>query len=68
VPPKIRDLITDLERALFVNRRGRGSHRNFIHPNVIQTDHNFRQPGWRCQTVSGKGGAAGHRGVEKWRI
>jgi len=36
VPPKIRDLITDLERAQFVNRGGRGSHRNFMHPNVIK--------------------------------
>jgi len=36
VPPKIRDLIADLERARFVNRGGRGSHRNFIHPNVIK--------------------------------
>ncbi|MCH8281523.1 MAG: type II toxin-antitoxin system HicA family toxin [Chloroflexi bacterium] len=34
MPPKIRELIADLERAGFVNRRGRGSHRNFIHPNV----------------------------------
>ena len=34
MPPKIRELIVELERAGFVNRRGRGSHRNFIHPNV----------------------------------
>ncbi|MBQ11691.1 MAG: hypothetical protein CMJ45_09100 [Planctomyces sp.] len=32
----MRDLIADLERARFVNRGGRGSHRNFIHPNVIK--------------------------------
>ena len=36
MPPKIRELIADLERAGFVNRRGRGSHRNFIHPNVVK--------------------------------
>lgn len=29
---KIRQLIRDLERAGFVNRGGRGSHRNFEHP------------------------------------
>jgi predicted RNA binding protein YcfA (HicA-like mRNA interferase family) len=34
VPPKIRDLIADLERAGFVNRGGKGSHRNFVHPKV----------------------------------
>ena len=32
MPPKIRDLITELERAGFVNRGGKGSHRNFVHP------------------------------------
>ena len=31
MPRKIRDLIRDLERAGFVNRGGRGSHRNFEH-------------------------------------
>ena len=34
VPPKIRDLIADLRAAGFVDRGGRGSHRNFIHPKV----------------------------------
>ncbi len=34
MPPKIRELIADLERAGFVNRGGRGSHRNFLHPGV----------------------------------
>ena len=31
---KIRELITDLEAAGFENRDGKGSHRNFVHPNV----------------------------------
>ena len=34
MPPKIRDLIAELERAGFVNRGGKGSHRNFVHPDV----------------------------------
>lgn len=34
MPRKIRDLIRDLERAGFTNRGGKGSHRNFTHPNV----------------------------------
>jgi len=32
MPPKIRDLISDLERAGFRNRGGKGSHRNYRHP------------------------------------
>jgi len=32
MPRKIRDLIGDLERAGFVNRGGKGSHRNYVHP------------------------------------
>lgn len=45
MPPKIRDLITELERAGFVNRGGKGSHRNFIHANLH-----------RPVTISGKPG------------
>ena len=43
MPPKIRDLIAELEKAGFENRGGKGSHRNFIHPK-------FRKP----LTISGK--------------
>jgi predicted RNA binding protein YcfA (HicA-like mRNA interferase family) len=32
VPRKIRELIADLRAAGFVDRGGRGSHRNFRHP------------------------------------
>ena len=31
MPRKIRELIRDLERANFINRGGRGDHRNFEH-------------------------------------
>ena len=34
MPPKIRELINDLEHAGFINRNGKGSHRNFIHPRI----------------------------------
>ncbi len=34
MPPKIGDLIVELERAGFVNRGGKGSHRNFVHPSA----------------------------------
>lgn len=34
MPPKVRELIADLQKAGFVDRGGRGSHRNFIHPKV----------------------------------
>ncbi len=36
MPPKVRELIAELERAGFVNRRGKGSHRNFVHPKVAK--------------------------------
>ena len=32
MPRKIRHLIKDLEKAGFVSRGGKGSHRNFVHP------------------------------------
>jgi predicted RNA binding protein YcfA (HicA-like mRNA interferase family) len=34
---KVRDLIRDLEQAGFVDRGGRGSHRNLVHPRVRKT-------------------------------
>jgi len=46
MPPKIRELIADLERAGFVDRGGKGSHRNFVHPNVAKPI-----------TISGVGGS-----------
>ncbi|MGI9212835.1 MAG: type II toxin-antitoxin system HicA family toxin [Methylococcaceae bacterium] len=36
MPRKIRELISELEKAGFINRGGKGSHRNFIHPQVIK--------------------------------
>jgi len=34
MPRKIRQLIQQLEKAGFINRGGKGSHRNFAHPRV----------------------------------
>jgi predicted RNA binding protein YcfA (HicA-like mRNA interferase family) len=34
VPQKVRELVAELERAGFINRGGKGSHRNFVHPKV----------------------------------
>lgn len=34
MPKKIRELVDELESAGFVNRGGKGSHRNFVHPNL----------------------------------
>ncbi len=36
MPPKIRELIADLQAAGFVDRGGKGSHRNFTHPKVAR--------------------------------
>jgi predicted RNA binding protein YcfA (HicA-like mRNA interferase family) len=35
MPKKIRVLVKELEKAGFVNRGGKGSHRNFLHPSGI---------------------------------
>ncbi len=43
MPPKIRELVAELEKAGFVDHGGKGSHRNFVHPNA-------RKP----VTISGK--------------
>ena len=36
MPPKVRELIAELARAGFIDRGGKGSHRNFVHPNVTR--------------------------------
>jgi len=36
MPPRVRELIVELEQAGFVNRGGKGSHRNFVHPKVTK--------------------------------
>ncbi len=36
VPPKVRELVSDLERAGFKDRGGKGSHRNFVHASVAR--------------------------------
>ena len=45
MPKKIRELISDLERAGFINRGGKGSHRNFMHPFVMKSIVISGQPG-----------------------
>jgi predicted RNA binding protein YcfA (HicA-like mRNA interferase family) len=44
MPRKVRELIRDLERSGFIERSGKGGHRNFEHPRGVRV------------TVSGKGG------------
>jgi predicted RNA binding protein YcfA (HicA-like mRNA interferase family) len=36
MPPKIKQLTKGIEGAGFVNRGGKGSHRNFVHPRVAK--------------------------------
>jgi predicted RNA binding protein YcfA (HicA-like mRNA interferase family) len=36
VPPKVRELVAELERAGFVDLGGKGNHRNFVHPRVAK--------------------------------
>jgi predicted RNA binding protein YcfA (HicA-like mRNA interferase family) len=33
MPPKLREIIALLKRSGFIGRGGKGSHRNFTHPN-----------------------------------
>ncbi len=53
MPRKIRELITMLEKAGFLNRGGKGSHRNFIHSSGVKI------------TISGKPGSDALRYQEK---
>ena len=36
MPPKIRVLVAELQQAGFVDRDGKGSHRNYVHPKVAK--------------------------------
>lgn len=36
MPPKVREIIKELEKAGFINRGGKGDHRNFVHPKVVK--------------------------------
>ena len=36
MPPKVRELGSDLLKAGFSDRGGKGSHRNFVHPKVAK--------------------------------
>jgi predicted RNA binding protein YcfA (HicA-like mRNA interferase family) len=36
MPRKVRELIAELKAAGFLNRGGKGSHRNFVHPKVTK--------------------------------
>jgi predicted RNA binding protein YcfA (HicA-like mRNA interferase family) len=35
MPKKIRELISELKMAGFIDRGGKGSHRNFMHPSGV---------------------------------
>ena len=54
MPRKIRELIAELERHGFVDRGGKGSHRNFVHSRVS-----------RPVTISGDGGDDAKKYQEK---
>lgn len=54
MPRKVRELIAELENYGFVNRGGKGSHRNFTHPRVA-----------RPVTISGNAGDDAKKYQEK---
>lgn len=45
MPPKVKQLISELERAGFVNPGGKGRHRNFVHQNLATPVTLSGQPG-----------------------
>lgn len=52
MPPKIRELVAELQKAGFVDRGGKGSHRNFVHPKIAKPITISDNPGddaKRCQ-------------------
>jgi len=53
MPKTIRQLIKELEKAGFINRGGKGSHRNFEHDSGVHV------------TLSGKSGSDARRYQEK---
>ena len=53
MPRKLRELMAGLERAGFVNRGGKGSHRNYVHPRGLRV------------TLSGQAGADARHYQEK---
>ena len=53
MPRKVRELIRDLERAGFISRGGKGSHRNYLHPRGVRI------------TISGQLGADAKRYQER---
>ena len=54
MPRKIRELVSDLVKAGFEERSGKGSHRNYIHPLVA-----------KVVTISGRDGDDARRHLEK---
>ncbi len=53
MPKKVKELMRALERAGFVNRGGKGSHRNYLHPRGVRL------------TVSGREGEDARRYQER---
>ena len=45
MPPKVKQLISELGRSGFVNRGGKGSQRTFVHPNLAMLVTLSGQPG-----------------------
>ncbi len=55
MPQKIRELIRELEKTGFINRGGKGSHRNFTHKSGVRIRGNrlFYRKNDYLETISG---------------
>jgi predicted RNA binding protein YcfA (HicA-like mRNA interferase family)/predicted RNase H-like HicB family nuclease len=67
VPPKIRELIAQLENAGFADRGGKGSHRNYVHPKVARPITIAGKPGDDAKRYQVRAVAACNRGVKKMK-
>jgi predicted RNA binding protein YcfA (HicA-like mRNA interferase family)/predicted RNase H-like HicB family nuclease len=67
VPPKIRELISDLQAGGFVDRGGKGSHRNFVHPKVPKPVTISGALGDAAKHLPSASGSAGNPGVKEMK-
>ena len=65
MPPKIRELIAQLEATGFVNRDGKGSHRNFVHPSLPKPITISGQSGMMRSIINARAVRAAIEGLKK---
>lgn len=67
MPRKLRELIAELEKQGFVNRGGKGSHRNFTHPRVARPVTISGDAGDDAKRYTGEGRKGRYRGGHRMK-